>query len=196
MPAPRSRIYLITGCAGTGQNQLHHPPAMSKQAQDSWRLLKSFPKQIDMSLDQARAADMHAEDFTAEPTGVTFAPTAEVHGLWAEPPENSERTILYLCGGGYVLGSSATRRKTAGHLALAARARVLVPHYRLTPEDPFPAALDDAVQAYQWLLTHGAEPARTVVAGDSSGGGLAVSTLLAGRARDPPMCAGVVALSP
>jgi len=63
--------------------------------------------------------------------------------------------MLYLFGGGYMLGSPASRRKTAGHLAAAAGARVLVPNYRLAPEHPFPAAVDDAVQAYRWLLAQG-----------------------------------------
>jgi monoterpene epsilon-lactone hydrolase len=95
-----------------------------------------------------------------------------------------------------MLGSPASRRKIAGHLALAARARVLVPNYRLAPEHPFPAAIDDAVRAYEWLLAHGGEPSKTVVVGDSSGGGLAVSTVIAVRDRGRRMCAGVVALSP
>jgi acetyl esterase/lipase len=100
---------------------------ISKQAQDFWILLKSYPKQIEMPLAQARAADLHAEDFTSEPKGVRFSPAAEVDGLWAEPPEAaSGRSILYFFGGGFVLGTPATRRKTAGHLALAAKARVLV----------------------------------------------------------------------
>ena len=81
-------------------------------------------------------------------------------------------------------------------LALAAKARVLAPNYRLAPEHPFPAAIDDAVQAYQWLLDHGGEPSKTVMAGDSASGGLAVSTAIALRDRHLPMCAGIVALSP
>jgi acetyl esterase/lipase len=71
-----------------------------------------------------------------------------------------------------------------------------VPKYRLAPEHPFPAAIDDAVQAYQWLLDHGGEPSKTVLAGDSAGGGLAVSTGIALRDRRLPMCAGIVAISP
>jgi epsilon-lactone hydrolase len=170
---------------------------ISKQAQDFWILLKSYPKQIEMPLAQAREADLHAEDFTSEPKGVAFSPAPEVDGLWAEPPDAAAgRSILYFFGGGFVLGTPATRRKTAGHLALAAKARVLVPNYRLAPEHPFPAALDDAVRAYQFLLDHGGEPSRTVVSGDSAGGGLAVSTVLAVRDRHLPICAGIAALSP
>jgi monoterpene epsilon-lactone hydrolase len=170
-------------------------PVISKQAQEFWALLKSYPKQIDMPLAEAREADTHAEDFTSEPAGVTFSPAADVDGLWAEVPR-ADSVILYFFGGGYVLGTPATRRKTAGHLALAAKVRVLVPNYRLAPEHPFPAAVDDAVHAYQWLLDHGGEPSKTVLAGDSAGGGLAVATAIALRDRRLPMCAGIVALSP
>src|SRR6266513_724554 len=168
---------------------------ISKQAQEFWALLKSYPKQIQMPLSQAREADTHAEDFTNEPAGVNFTPAPEVDGLWAEVP-GADRTILYFFGGGFVLGSPDTRRKTAGHLALAAKARVLVPNYRLAPEYPFPAAIDDAVHAYQWLLEHGGEPSKTIVAGDSAGGGLTVSTAIALRDRHLAMCAGIVAISP
>ena len=70
------------------------------------------------------------------------------------------------------------------------------PNYRLAPEHPFPAAIDDAVHAYQWLLDHGGEPSKTILAGDSAGGGLAVSTAIALRDRHLPMCAGIVAISP
>jgi monoterpene epsilon-lactone hydrolase len=168
---------------------------ISKQAQDFWNLLKTYPKQIEMPLAQAREADLLAEDFTSEPAGVDFSPAPDVDGLWAEVP-GATSTILYFFGGGFVLGSPATRRKTAGHLAVAANARVLVPNYRLAPEHPFPAAVEDAVRAYQWLLGNGGDLSKTIVAGDSAGGGLAVSTALALRDRGLPMCASVVALSP
>src|SRR6266550_3190195 len=87
---------------------------ISKQAQDFWTLLKSYPKQIAMPLLQAREADTRSEDFTSEPVGVNFTPAPEVDGLWVEAP-GADRAILYLFGGGFVLGSPDTRRKTAGH---------------------------------------------------------------------------------
>ncbi|HEX7345521.1 MAG TPA: alpha/beta hydrolase fold domain-containing protein, partial [Candidatus Limnocylindrales bacterium] len=94
--------------------------------------------------------------------------------------------MLYLFGGGYMLGSPRSRRKTAGHLALAADAEVFVPDYRLAPEHPFPAAFDDAVDAYN-ALPRGRP---VFVAGDSSGGGLAIAVATEVRA------AGVIAFSP
>src|SRR5207302_1770119 len=83
-------------------------------------------------LSEAREADTRSEDFTSEPVGVKFTPAPEVDGLWAEVP-GADRSLLYFFGGGFVLGSPDTRRKTAGHLAVAAKARVLVPNYRLAP---------------------------------------------------------------
>ena len=170
---------------------------ISKQAEAFWTLLRRYPKQIEMPLSKARESDLLAEYLTSEPSGVTFSPARDVDGLWAEVRgDGSDRAILYFFGGGYMVGTPATRRKTAGHLALAAGARVLVPNYRLAPEHPFPAAVEDAVRAYQWLLDQGGEPSRTFLAGDSAGGGLAVATAIALRDRHLPMCGGIVAISP
>ena len=150
-----------------------------------------------MDLPHQREAGEHAEDLTSEPEGVRFEDAPELGGFWAVPPAAPPAgAVLYLFGGGYVISAPRTRHKTAGHLARAAGARVLVPDYRLAPEHPFPAALDDAVGAYHWLLGHGEAPERTVVAGDSSAGGLAVATLLRLRDAGGPLPAGAVAISP
>ncbi|GIX49791.1 MAG: hydrolase [Candidatus Tectimicrobiota bacterium] len=112
------------------------------------------------------------------------------------PGGDPSRVILYLHGGGYVLGSPATHRGLAGRLALAAAARVLVIDYRLAPEHPFPAAVEDATAAYRWLLASGYAPQRLVIAGDSAGGGLTVATLVALRDAGDPLPAAAVCLSP
>jgi acetyl esterase/lipase len=162
-----------------------------------WDAFRSGPKQVDLLLADRRLAGEHAEDPTAEAQGVTYAEAPEVGGIWAVPDSPPhEVKVLYLFGGGYVLGSPGSRRKTAGHIAAAAGADVLVPTYRLAPEHPFPGAVDDAVAAYRWLLAQGTAPDKTVVMGDSAGGGLAVSTLLALRAGGTPLPAGCVVLSP
>ena len=95
---------------------------------------------------------------------------------WVEPTGASPRgTILYLHGGGYTIGSVRTHRGLVGRLALATGARGLTLDYRLGPEHPFPAAVDDATAAYRWLVRGGTAPETIVVAGDSAGGGLTVA---------------------
>jgi epsilon-lactone hydrolase len=104
--------------------------------------------------------------------------------------------VLYLHGGGFVLGSAFGHRPLAGALAMAAGRGVLVADYRLAPEHPFPAALDDTYAAYRWMLEHGGDPARLVIGGDGSGGGLAVSLLLRLRDEGLPLPAGAALLCP
>jgi acetyl esterase/lipase len=170
---------------------------ISPEAQKLWDAFRQAPKQIDLDLPARRLAGEQAEAPTSEPVGVTVAPEAAVDGFWITPVSPAEGAgVLYLFGGGYVLGSPASRRKTTGHLANAAGMRVLVPNYRLAPEHPFPAAVDDAVAAYELLLARGIAPQRAIVAGDSAGGGLALALLLALRARGVPLPAGAVAMSP
>jgi monoterpene epsilon-lactone hydrolase len=106
------------------------------------------------------------------------------------------RVILYLHGGGYVIGSISTHRELASRLSRAAVARALVIDYRLAPEHPHPAAVEDATAAYRWLLSTGTDPSRIVIAGDSAGGGLTVATLVAVRDAGLPLPAAGVCLSP
>jgi phosphinothricin tripeptide acetyl hydrolase len=116
---------------------------------------------------------------------------------WLEPPATrTGAAVLYLHGGGYVIGSPRSHRHLAAAIGRAARASVLLPDYRLAPEHPFPAAVDDAVAAYRWLLDRGHAPARMAVAGDSAGGGLTVATLLALREQGVPLPAAGVCISP
>lgn len=104
--------------------------------------------------------------------------------------------VLYLHGGGYCTGSPLTHRALTGHLARRCHARVFVPDYRLAPEHPFPAGLDDAVAAYRALLAKGIAPGNIVVAGDSAGGGLAVATALRLRGSGQPLPRALVLFSP
>jgi monoterpene epsilon-lactone hydrolase len=170
---------------------------ISQEAEKLWDLFRSAPvKQIDMPIATRREAGEHAEDPTAEPVATKFSAAPDVRGLWADPATGLPgAAILYLFGGGYMLGTPGSRRKTAGHLAEAAELRVLIPNYRLAPEYKFPAAVEDAVNGYQFLLSTGAIPERTVLVGDSSGGGLALAALLAIRERKLPQAAGCVAIS-
>lgn len=137
---------------------------------------------------------LHAQ--FSPPPEVTVRPVSAggVSSLLVSPPDQPAASVLYLHGGGYVLGSAFGYRHLAGALALAADAGVLVADYRLAPEHPFPAALDDALSAYRWLLDRGQE--RIVVAGDSSGGGLALSLLLALERDGLPQPAGALLFCP
>jgi len=115
---------------------------------------------------------------------VTVAP-ASAHGVRAEwtatPDAAAERAVLYLHGGGYVIGSLASHRHVVAEVGRAAGARVLALDYRLAPEHPFPAPVEDAVAGYRFLLDQGLAPGDIALAGDSAGGGLVVATLVAIR---------------
>ena len=117
-------------------------------------------------------------------------------GWISTPGTDARRVVLYLHGGGYTMGSINTHRDLAQRLSRATAARVLLIDYRLAPEHPHPAAVEDAVAAYRWLLGAGVRPADLVVAGDSAGGGLTVAMLVAARDQKLPMPAAAVCLSP
>jgi acetyl esterase/lipase len=126
--------------------------------------------------------------------------TVEAAGLPAEwvaaPGSHPGRVVLYLHGGGYVIGSINTHRSLVARISAASGARGLAIDYRLAPEHPHPAAVEDATAVYRWLLEQGIEPARIAVAGDSAGGGLTLATLLALRDAGDPLPAAGVCLSP
>lgn len=107
-----------------------------------------------------------------------------------------ERIVLYLHGGGYIMGSRNTHRGLAGRIARAAEARVLLPEYRLAPEHPFPAAVEDATACWHWLVEQGHKPENIAIAGDSAGGGLALCTLLALKSSGETLPACAIGLSP
>lgn len=107
-----------------------------------------------------------------------------------------DKTILYFHGGGFRLGSVSSHREMIGRIAEASGCRVLAINYRLAPEHRFPAALDDAVAAYGWLLDQGVRPENIVVAGDSAGGNLVLASLLSLLERGRPLPAAGVLMSP
>jgi len=133
------------------------------------------------------------------PEGVTVEPVslAGRAGEWLTPEVDTvDGVVLYLHGGGYCIGSLGSHRGLGGRLAMAAGCPVVTIDYRLAPEHPFPAAVDDATAAYRDLLAIGASPGQVAIAGDSAGGGLTVATLLALRAAGTPLPAAAVCLSP
>ena len=119
-----------------------------------------------------------------------------VSGEWLSIAGPQRGTILYLHGGGYVAGSPATHRPITAALARLAARRVFALDYRLAPEHRFPAALDDAVAAYRWLLDQGVTPASLALAGDSAGGGLVIATLVKARDLGWPLPSSAVCFSP
>ena len=133
------------------------------------------------------------------PPGITIVPILDggvpaerVTGGMARPG----RTLLYLHGGGYVLGSASMYRHLAGAIVEAAAATLIVLDYRLAPEHPCPAAVEDALAAYAGLIGQGQDPAELAVAGDSAGGGLVLATLVRAREAGLPMPAAAVLISP
>ena len=116
--------------------------------------------------------------------------------LITTPRSRPDRNLLYLHGGAYAFGSPRLYRHFTWRMADAARARVLIIDYRLAPEHPFPAALEDAVTAWLWLLDTGAAPAGMAMAGDSAGGGLTFAAMLKLRDDGLPLPAAAVTMSP
>jgi len=136
---------------------------------------------------------------TFPPRGSIFEPAdcGGVPGEWTRAANGSaELTILYLHGGGYCTGGSSTHRAITGHLAKLCGARVFTPDYRLAPELPFPAAVDDSVASFRGLVAQGIDPGSIVVAGDSAGGGLSVATALRLRDLGLPQPRALVLFSP
>jgi len=115
---------------------------------------------------------------------------------WVTCVEPSQGVLLYLHGGAYALGSIDTHREFLGRLTVATRLKVLAINYRLAPEHHFPAAVEDSLRAYRWLLGQGTASSSLVVGGDSAGGGLALATLMALRDAGEPLPACAMCLSP
>ena len=160
---------------------------------------RSGPKMADLSIEEQRAQmEVGLTQFQL-PTDVRCDPV-DAGGVPAEwittPGVVAERVICYLHGGGYVLGSIDTHREMVSRLSRAASARVLILDYRLAPENPFPAAVDDSTAAYRWLLSVGVDPARLVIAGESAGAGLTVATLVALRDAGESLPRAGICLSP
>ncbi len=139
-----------------------------------------------------KMSGMTASRKPGQSTEVGGVPAEWQYCVGAEP----QRTILYLHGGGYVLGGPDSHRDMVGAIADAAQAKALILDYRLGPETPFPGAVDDAVAAYKALLDDGELPGKIFLAGDSAGGGLTAAALVAIKDAGLPMPAGGVCLSP
>jgi epsilon-lactone hydrolase len=154
----------------------------------------------------AADADVQAHRDAYEKMLANFDPPAEIRvapanangvpSLLVAKDQDAPPRVMHLHGGGYVMGSAFGYRPLAGALAVALDAGVLVPDYRLAPEHPFPAAIEDAVRAYQWMLDRGVAPGEVTICGDSSGGGLTVSLLLTLEQRGLPRPGAAILLCP
>ena len=142
-------------------------------------------------------------DWDAAFGGGTAAVTCErvsaggVDGQWISPANApQDKAILYFHGGGFRIGSVASHRDLIAQIALVSGCRVLAINYRLAPEHRFPAALDDGLAAYGWMLGQGLSPGNVAFAGDSAGGNLALAAMLALRERSLPLPVSAVLMSP
>jgi monoterpene epsilon-lactone hydrolase len=152
-----------------------------------------------LSIAQARA--QIEERFAALPplAGARITPVnaGGVPAEWVQAPQTTDAaTLLFLHGGGYNICSPRTHRVVTTHLSQGAGCRVLALDYRLAPEHPHPAAVDDAVAAYRWLLAQGIAPTRIGFAGDSAGGGLAVAAMVRLRDENTPLPIAAYLISP
>ncbi len=132
------------------------------------------------TLSEMRANFEEAFQMPPHPTATTQE--VNIDGIladWVTTPQSLEnRAVIYLHGGGFIMGSRRNYGRVAADLAESSQAKVLLLEYRLAPEFPYPAAIEDTVKAYQWLLTQGFNPSQIAFAGDSAGGNLVISTLV------------------
>jgi acetyl esterase/lipase len=153
----------------------------------------------DASVEEFRAIMKRGERTFRPPRDVAVTPVmaGAVPAEWLIPPSASPRAvILYLHGGAWTLGWTNIHRRLVAQLARAATSRALAVDYPLAPEHPFPAALEDCLATYRWLLSSGTAPQDVVIAGDSAGGNLTLATLMSLRDAGDPLPAAAVCLSP
>jgi len=171
------------------------------------RLLESYFRILRAFTPKSGEADLHKERIELDKLGAMFklpkgiavekASAGGVPAEWLTPAGVSDkRVVLYLHGGSYTCGSCNSHRSMVSNIAIASKARALLLDYRLAPEHPHPAAVEDAVAAYKWMCEGGVDPKHIVIAGDSAGGGLAVALLVSLRDANIPMPAASICLSP
>jgi acetyl esterase/lipase len=166
-----------------------------------WRfLLKLIFKNRAMTIEQNRAMAVQNDRFAPPVPKDIALKSLNVDGLnsmWIRPAGAVQsKVVLHLHGGGYVTGGIASHKMMCIVMAQTLKMNVLLPEYRLAPEHPFPAALEDALKVYRWLLAQGYESGDIIITGDSAGGGLALATVLSLRDAHAPLPAAVAVISP
>lgn len=172
----------------------------SEGAKQVLELLASTPAPAEPPTVAQQRANMEAATAAfpvPEDANVTPVTANGVPGEWVAMPGASDKhAVLYLHGGGYVIGSPETHRSLTAALAKETGAKLLVIDYRMGPEDACPAAIDDAVAAYEFLLAEGYDAANLAIAGDSAGGGLTIAALVALRDKGVALPAAAAPISP
>lgn len=161
--------------------------------------VKSLQTEPPPELEEMRASYAMLAELGTTPAGVTWTDVdaGGVPAIWADSEGGSaDRVLLYLHGGGYVIGAARYYRNFTGHLAKAVGCRVLNLDYRLAPEHPHPAPVEDTVQAFRWLESEGFSAGHIAIAGDSAGGSLAIATMLSLRDQDLSQPVAGVPISP
>ena len=175
MPSARSRLFyrlLKYQASRAGQNA-----SLEQQREQLESLAKYQPMPPKVDVQRTQAGNVPAE--------------------WLRPGgTGGDRALLFFHGGGYTMGSCNTNRALAARVAVASAAPALIFDYRLAPENPFPAALEDALAAYRWLISSGISPRKIAFAGGSAGGGLAMAAAVSLRDDGDPLPAAIVCLSP
>jgi len=166
-----------------------------------YQLLKYQTAQADnnATLQQQRATLEKSARYLPMPRHVDVKRTTagNITAEWLRPVGATDnRAILYLHGGAYTMGSCTTYRALAARLAIASQTPALLPEFRLAPEHPFPATLEDGVTVYRWLMEQGIAPQKIVIAGDSSGGSLAVALTVLLRDKNIALPAAITCMSP
>lgn len=166
-----------------------------------WRvLLRMMFKGRRLTIEENRARSATTNRMMGRtPAGIEVQQIAiaDIPAAWIRPVHTAQdKVILHLHGGGYVLGGIASHQMMCALMAQTLKTNVILPEYRLAPEHPFPAALEDALKVYRWLLGQGYSPENMVLSGDSAGGGLSLAATLALRNAGEPLPAAVVCLSP
>jgi acetyl esterase/lipase len=163
----------------------------------SW--VSTMAENPDMSVEETRRMFEHWGDVTGEPEGVDYMEVDAngVRCMWAKPKGGDEtRALLCTHGGGYMVGSMYSHRKMFGHIAKAVGCPALIVDYRRSPEHPHPTPVNDCVRAYEWMLNQGLEAKHVAFTGDSAGGALAITTVLAARDKGLPLPAASMPISP
>jgi monoterpene epsilon-lactone hydrolase len=175
MPSVRSRLFYRFAKYQNSRADKNASLQQQRERLESLAKYQPMPPHVDVQ--QTKAGNVLVE--WLRPTGI-----------------GNSQALLFFHGGGYTMGSCNTNRAIASRVAIASATPALIFEYRLAPEYPFPAALEDALAAHRWLISYGIAPQKIAFVGGSAGGGLAIATALSLRGNGDPLPAAIVCISP